>query len=911
MFKNIIGSKWWKFDFHSHTPASSDYGKGDNQKKLKEISPQEWLLSYMRQEVDCVAITDHNSGDWIDSLQQALKKLEDEKHAEYRPIWLFPGVELTVQGGVHILAIFDTDKKKSDIDSLLGAVRYHGTKGSSDSCTKLGAIEVIDTIIEYGGIAIPAHVNAPSGIFKEFNGTTLTELLQKIYVIESTDINYKKPEIIHSQKLNFTEVLGSDSHHLTGSIGQRFHGSHFTWVKMATPSLNGLRLALLDGKLSIKRSDEYSDNPNKYDHFIINYIKINKAKYLGRGTSLNYNFNPWLNTIIGGRGTGKSTTLEFLRIAFDRVEEIPKVLQHDFEKYSKVSTNRNDDGLLTEDTVITVGVTKDNIRFQLIWNQTEKSHTVKKETKDSEWNIETSNINQRFPIKIYSQKQIFELAKNPHALLKIIDDSPEIGFLEWKTEYDKLTTEFITLCIQKEYLKTELESKIGLQGAIDDITQKLLLLEKANFTTILQDFSRASTEETKINQQISLYQEFALELKKQLQDIPIPPPFTSLDEEKEDFQDFLIMDALLQIELPKLKGQILSLIDEIQRKTDHLNITKENWRITKSINDRKQKYHELIQELKKQDIYDSEKYESLLIEKQNLKEKLKKINETEKTYEKFTTKCHKAYEKIIQHRKIITDKRRQFLEKILFNNSYVKIEIIPYGNTIDVESTFRSILNTQSFERDIGNIESNEGLLSKLKETDTIEENLAEIKTIIKSLHKQESTYFNNVKDKRFAQYINSLPSENIFNLLTWFPDDSLAISYNIGKSNNKFQSIENGSPGQKTAALLAFILSYGEEPLILDQPEDDLDNYLIYDLIVQHLRNTKTKRQIIVVTHNANIVVNGDAEYIIILDIKSGLTRIIAAGSLQEERIRNEICKIMEGGKEAFEQRYRRIGFN
>ena len=82
-------------------------------------------------------------------------------------------------------------------------------------------------------------------------------------------------------------------------------------------------------------------------------------------------------------------------------------------------------------------------------------------------------------------------------------------------------------------------------------------------------------------------------------------------------------------------------------------------------------------------------------------------------------------------------------------------------------------------------------------------------------------------------------------------------------------QRIEQGSPGQKTAALLAFILSYGDEPLLLDQPEDDLDNELIYDLIVQQLRKTKGKRQVIVVTHNANIVVNGDAEMVFPLEVR------------------------------------------
>ena len=106
----------------------------------------------------------------------------------------------------------------------------------------------------------------------------------------------------------------------------------------------------------------------------------------------------------------------------------------------------------------------------------------------------------------------------------------------------------------------------------------------------------------------------------------------------------------------------------------------------------------------------------------------------------------------------------------------------------------------------------------------------------------------------------------------------------------------------------MAFLLSYGEEPLILDQPEDDLDNHLIYDLIVTQLRKVKMHRQVIVVTHNANIVVNGDAELVIALVARDGQTQTEAVGCLQEKTMRQTICQIMEGGEMAFEERYRRI---
>jgi predicted metal-dependent phosphoesterase TrpH len=94
------GAKWWKFDFHNHTPKSDDYGKGPEQAALKARSPREWLLDFMNAGMDCVAITDHNSGEWIDLLKQELVKLNAEKPAGYRQMTLFPGVEISVNGGI-------------------------------------------------------------------------------------------------------------------------------------------------------------------------------------------------------------------------------------------------------------------------------------------------------------------------------------------------------------------------------------------------------------------------------------------------------------------------------------------------------------------------------------------------------------------------------------------------------------------------------------------------------------------------------------------------------------------------------------------------------------------------------------------------------------------------------------------
>ncbi|OPY59226.1 MAG: hypothetical protein A4E55_00305 [Pelotomaculum sp. PtaU1.Bin035] len=155
----IFGAKWWKFDFHTHTPASDDYGNGPLQEALKKRSPCEWLLDFMRNEIDCVAVTDHNSGGWVDQLKNELTKMEQEKIEGFRPLYIFPRVEISVNGGIHILAIFDLKTSSQDIAGLLGAVGFTGMYGKTDDCTSKTVLEVISEIVKRKGIALPAHVD--------------------------------------------------------------------------------------------------------------------------------------------------------------------------------------------------------------------------------------------------------------------------------------------------------------------------------------------------------------------------------------------------------------------------------------------------------------------------------------------------------------------------------------------------------------------------------------------------------------------------------------------------------------------------------------------------------------------------------------------------------------------------------
>lgn len=912
---NWIGSKWWKFDFHNHTPASDDYWKGPDQAQHELITPEDWLLNYMWQGIDCVAVTDHNSGDWIDPLKQALQKLESKGHQYYRPLYLFPGVEITVQGNIHILAIFGSDKTTSDIVSLLGAVRYRGTRGKSDGCSECSAVQVIDEIMKAGGLAIPAHVDRENGLLKTCDSNTYSQVLdnKNVFAMELVDQAWLKPQVYLDKKMKWAEVLGSDSHHPSGNDGQRYPGSHFTWVKMSTPSYDGLRLALIDGALSLRRSSLSPHvDPNTYGQLAIESIVVDEAKYLGREKPFVCQLNPWLNTIIGGRGTGKSTLVEFLRIALKRKEEIPDSLEQELEKYRKVATDRRSEGLLTESTKITVVFRKDGGRFRITWSNSEDMYTLEEETATETWCSSEGDIAQRFPVRIYSQKQIFELAKNPQALLKVVDDAPAVKYHDWKREWEELSSRFLSIRAQEREVRAGLQEESVIKGQLDDVKRKLEVFERADHAEILKDYQRRQNQSKTIDSWEKTWECFG----EQVRDISenLLPPELNLqhfDVENEDDKELINDTETIRNFFKEYQSKLKLMAQRIDYVKDEWTQRRRLLKLSEKITAADQRYTDLYDQLNAVGAGDPSAYSALVKNRQDLEETLNGFNKKKETLASHQKKAKDCYFELQKHRAKITKLREEFLKETLEGNPYVQIEVIPFGDKTTVEEEFRQLIDRGNggFERDIGKVGGDEGLIATLTQdsTKTMEEKIKELKSSLFDIRKKDESAIEKTKDQRFVSHIQRLAPEQIDRIRCWFPEDSLDVKYS-SKEGKKLLPIEQGSPGQKTAALLAFFLSYGEEPLILDQPEDDLDNHLIYTLIVNQLRNIKQKRQVLVVTHNANIVVNGDAENVIVLDVKSGQTKIVTQGGLQVSSIRNEICRVMEGGKEAFAQRYKRI---
>lgn len=902
---NCPGSKWWKFDCHAHTPASADYGKGSNAKALQNITPREWLLSYMKAGIDCVAVCDHNSGDWIDRLKDELENLKKERPQEFRELFIFPGVELSVTGNIHVLGIFPEDETTSDIVHLLGAVRFNGINGTGDQCTEASFVDVISAIHDAGGLAIPAHVDLEKGIFHESTGATLTQYLkaENIFAMEVRDRSFSKPQEYINQKLNWTEIVGSDAHHPSGFPGDSFPGSHFTWIKMSKPNFDGLRLALLDGEMSTRRFDKVDSDPNNHSNLVIRKIAIENTRYLGRPTEITLSFNPWLNSIIGGRGTGKSTVVEFIRKTLARTDEIPKSLSEDFKKYTQPYITRNDDGLFTSNTKLLVYITKDDIDFRIIWDQSSRCNSIQMKHEET-WEDSNGDIVQRFPVRIYSQKQIFEMAKNPDALLQIIDESPEVDFYSWNRKNEDLKNDYLLLVARGRKLRSLISEEKNISGQLQDIKQKIEILNKSMHADILKKYRVFQQQKNAIQNWLSSLEQNFSGIEKFVNLLQIPEmDKSSFSTSEETDSDLLKSAREIEQKLINYKSELSRVLLDLRNEILSIREKTSVKAVLSRISENESDYQQQQEQLRTAGLTNPDDYTKFIAQQQEYEKKIQEIEHWKKDYDQIKKEVAEKYNQIFEHRNELTHKRQSFLQHVLNANSYVRITVLPFQNTNAMESEFRKIIHRDQggFEKDIG------GSIEDLANSGDIEQGLGTFKNKMWKIHQHDETAVKTVMDKRFAVYVQELSSDDMDQLRLWYPGDSLKVEYK-SPNEKKFLPVEQGSPGQKTAALLSFILSYGDEPLILDQPEDDLDNQLIYDLIVSQLRAIKSKRQIIVVTHNANIVVNGDSENVLVLDALGGQTKVIVQGGLQDPSTRKEICRIMEGGRVAFEQRYKRI---
>ncbi len=633
------GSKWWRFDFHAHTPKSDDYGRGEE--SLKGVEPEEWLRKAMQSGLDCVVVTDHNSGGWIDALQAKNNELRDRGTQPdwYRELTIIPGVEITVD--------------------------------------------------------------------------------------------------------RLAKVAGSDAHK-PDEIGR-----HFSWLKMSRPSIEGLRLALLDHEFCVKNQ---TDNPNHLPDVFLSKLTIQAMHHCGRisGQPFVTEFHPHFNAVIGGRGTGKSTLVESIRIVSRRDQvlsfEAPRV-KDELDTFMKHSQNK---GVMLDDTEILLDIHRRGKDFRLRWRFDGQGAVLEEQTDSGCWQeISPGDLNERFPISIFSQKQINELASNPRGLLEVVDRSFEVNRAEWKSRWESAKSRFLQLREQRRELCRQLSGEQQLRAKLRDFESDLKQYEEKGHGEVLKQYQRRSQQ------------------KNGLPDHRI-------------FDDLSagIRELGSQAELSDFPAHLFD--DQDETTAEIRSIHEQTAQEVKNISDELGKLAEIVDALKNR-----------------------------------------------QTERITSSKWHQVVEA----------SIIAYDELVmsTMEDEYRALLNLDDgkFISSVCDRESRQGILWPFLQWEEAKTPESDLPQVIASIKSETSRIANGQIagnhgpfDNRLKRLLETQPA--IFDQLdAWWPEDMLRVKYSKDPSTGKFDDLGKGSAGQKAAAIMAFLLSHGSEPLVIDQPEDDLDNGL------------------------------------------------------------------------------------
>lgn len=912
------GSRWWKFDFHTHTPASLDTRSWQVAIGTEnEITPEKWLLKYMQAEIDCVVIADHNTGAWVGKLKTAYSEMQQNQPEGFRELTLFPGVELSVNGGIHLIAVFDTDASARDIEDLLVAVDFQGTQGDSDGVTNKTIKQVIEIILQRGGIPIPAHADKDKGLLqcqlgtkraaRDANTVKAALSVPGLLSVEWCDEASPLPEAVKQEAPRLAKVLGSDCHSFRGS---NIPGSAFTWVKMATPpSLEGLRLALMDGgDFSLWRSTQGEFQPFNLPQQIITQLIVENARLMGRGHAQTFNFSPYFNCIVGGRGTGKSTAVHALRLAARRNQELDALGENNsslksFQSFIKLGNNKNQTGALMPETKITLEWLQNGKKTRLHWQPNTNQPQVE-EWQNGQWQASASQaINpQRFPIRIFSQGQIAALAgEGRQSLLRIIDEAAHID--EYKVTLEELKRTYLVQAAQLREMQGRLADTAEINRRLSEAQAKVQTFQQSDHAELFSAYSKNQHQSREVKRTFNQLTEKSLQLQQLAEELYLD------DWPEQYFKDdagIVAWRTQLDEQVKQAREALFNQFSKLQQLENNAKQEEAYKAWQQGIQTTEQRYTSLQSQLAEQGINSQQQHAEQVALVNSLQAQLKENAKLKADCQAQQQTINTQFERILQQRQAITEKRIEFLHQTLADNEHVQMQVQPFGyNEAFLEQQLRELLDIEDgrFADALAKRAENGDLIGGLVQLLISQPQLTgvlELKEKLLMKAPELGATFMRYLERKLEQ------AEFADHIQLWFPEDDLQVQY---KRAGNWSPIDSGSQGQRSAAMLAFLLAFGEEPIVLDQPEDDLDNQLIYELIVKQIKEKKSHRQLIIVTHNPNIVVNGDAEYVQVMGFENGQCRVQQQGALQQADLRQAVCNVMEGGQEAFANRWYRIG--
>ncbi len=853
------GSTWLRADFHLHTKEDKEFQYAGAENDFIN----QYIDKLKAENISLAVITNHNKFAYSEYKAISKKALKED-------IYVLPGVELSVNdgsNGIHTLVVFDPEEWLENENDLInqfltstfsGKVNYENKNERSNH----SLIQTIDLLNKFQKkyFLIMAHIEQRSGFLEELDGGRIIEFAKNpsfrkavlgFQKVRTRDKEANLNNWFNNQTPAFIE--GSDPK----SIEETGKGDN-TFIKIGAYNFDAVKYALMDYKYRIKK-----DVPALTQAYIKS-ISFTSSKQDIKQVCL----NPAMNNLIGIRGSGKSSILETLRYALDiglddtRVDAKYKndlianfigsggktrleIIDHQgnliiAEKILGDRTNIYVDGNLNPSLKIS-GILKKPLYFgQKDLSNIKGSNSIE------------SLINQLIGEKVKNHRQRIE-EKNIEVLNFLGDISRQNKSLAQKPDL--------------EAKKAALEHKLKVfkDNEIDKKLNRQIEFDKdANRFKNLKEFEQDVI--TNLEEFISNYRDnFKSYLGYQSNEN------TDLIEKAyQSFENFI-----------KLFNQLPLLLS--QMKNEDANLTAIEKKFLSKYEDLKEEFSKIKRDINLPNIQ-ADDYVKFNKELENTNFKLKEL---EKIKDKTAQLQKHLIVSLTQLQKLWNDEfivMHEEIEKINAYQSPIKIGMQFKGD----KEKFKEFLKDSVRGANIR--EANIQLLVD-KYSDLIE--------VYRDLNETAaSTKVSDILSGgiQFSSFKTRF-DENIGSFLTYRVPDYFEIFY-------KGKPLIEHSLGQRASALIIFLLSLKENDIIIiDQPEDDLDNQTIYDDVIRVLRDMKTKTQFIFATHNPNIPVLGDCEQIISCRYENKKISALV-GSIDEINIRRHIVTIMEGGDEAFEKR-------
>ena len=845
------GLQYVRADFHLHTCKGKEFVYAGEQNSFIN----DYVSALKEANINVGVITNHNKFDRDE--YKAIRKA-----AKKQDIFILPGVELTIKegaNGIHTLIVFNPDEWFEDGNNhiqtfLTAAFATIPNPENRNTKSVYDLKNVFEQLDAYGRdyFIIFAHVDQNSGLFSECKGGLL-ESLAGFAPFRNRVLGLQKSRT----RDNLTQferycgylpalVEGSDPKSIT-DIGK---GDKCTYLKIGEYSYAAIKFALQDHR------DRVSENVPDNKHGFIESISFQGGKFDDQTIM----FSSELNTLIGIRGSGKSSVLEAVRYVLGLTAQM--------DKDYKESLVKNVFGSGGKATLSVID--KHGKRYSVSRIFGERINVLDENGND----LNINPISLFDGVQYFGQKDLSSSADHENGLLeKLIS-----GRIGQPSNLDNCVNELVRTVERLLDVSKIPQQMTEVTTQQTELEYKLSIFEEKGVADKLKKQSGYATDTTKLDAVKNRTDAIMRDIRNAFSRNSVASSALdgySSDFNKDIFEDVSAVLSQIDVQLTQIGACIAEIEKQQGGMEDIISRLKER---TDSLAD---EFAEIKREIKDETL-DVDSFVKMTAVLQKTKEKLKQLSEEASSKSKIEASFTKAARERNDALLTTYNAYKAETERINQNQTELRIEI-----------TFKG--DREGFKSQLKNDFKGTGI------SDTKYQAICDAFTDYAAIIEDWIIYDGNklqsiVTSGEYAKLEDKLRNQ-YEELLSRQVENKVDIYYH-GKL------LRQHSIGQRASALILFILTQDDNDIIfIDQPEDDLDNKVIYDEVITAIVQKKPYMQFIFATHNANIPVLGDSERVLVVEFQE--TKIdVAQGNIDLGTTHKQIVDIMEGGKEAFDKR-------